>query len=201
MLLKRLYDMPEGWEAERDETGTLLNRPPLWAMSIKHTGTHAEQNFSRRFIDAGMIEGWLSMGQGKITLHGVDEETEEPVDLVYTVLRMPGTYCSHCDMKLDDDPSGASSRAHVADRHGETPSPDRQNPAGYRVTTAYECVLEEDQHAQWNATARAEAHQARYAETAMTPKPGGANGIGESDAAQRDRASRNAEDEQEEIKD
>jgi hypothetical protein len=174
MLLKRLYHMPEGWVAERDERGELLNPPELRAISIQNTGPEPEQNFSRRVIEAGIAEGWISMGQGKITIHGVDE-TEAPADLVYTVLHMPGTYCCHCNMKLDDDPSGASSRAHVADRHGDTPSPDPQNPVGCRVTTAYECVLDPEQHARFNTRAVQAAQQARM--TAMpSPAPVPTNG-------------------------
>jgi hypothetical protein len=174
MPFKRLYNIPDGWVAERDERGELLNPPELRAVCVLNTGPVPEQNFGRQNLDEGINAGWISMGQGKITLHVVDE-AENPVDLVYTIMHVPGTYCCHCDLKLDDDPSGASNRAHVAERHGDTASPDPQNPAGYRVTTAYECVLDPEQHAQFNLQTVTAAQQAR-ATQAMSPAPVPTNG-------------------------
>ena len=160
MQLKRLYDMPEGWEPHRDEQGNLLNAPPIKGLKLKHTGTHPEQNFSRRLVEAGVAEGWASMGRGKIVLHTEGE------DLEYTIVRMPGTYCCFCDAKLDDDTTGALPRAHIAQQHAGETCADKSNPAGFRVTNAYECVLDEEQHAYWNAQVVAErikAGEAPYA--------------------------------------
>jgi hypothetical protein len=192
MKIKRLYDTPEGWEPERDAMGQVTNPPPLKGIALQHTGIREGQNFSRRFVDAGLAEGWLSMARGKLTLHTQEE------DLVYSILHMPGTYCSYCDMKLDDDPSGVSNRAHVEDRHAGEPVADPANPAGYRVTNAYECVLDEEQHARWNGPAAEEARQARYAHAAITAKAGtgatngASNGASDPEAAQRQRAASNA---------
>jgi hypothetical protein len=147
MQLKRHYAIPEGWEPVRDAEGRLTNPLPVEGISVKHTGTHATQNFSRRLVDAGIAEGWMSMSRGMLTLHAEEE------DLTYTILRMPGMYCCHCDAKLEDDPSGATGRAHLAAEHAGTPSPDPSNPAGFRVTNAYECELDEEQHARWNGAA------------------------------------------------
>jgi hypothetical protein len=188
MYIKRLYDIPEGWEAERDAHGALVNPLPVKAITLKHTGPESmpEQNFSRRMVDAGLQEGWMSMSRGKLTMH-TDAE-----DLEYTILKMPGTYCVHCEAKLDDDPGGASNRAHVTEAHGDAPSPDPAHPAGYRVTNAYECVLREDQHARWSAQAVDAAQQARWQEETMRMADGHAtNGTGEPQAqAQRTRGGR-----------
>ena len=145
MLLTRHYDIPDGWEPERGPDGTLLNPLPVQSLELKHTGASPEQNFSRRLIDAGVAEGWITMSKGKIVMHTTDE------DLEYAIVRMPGMYCCHCDAKLVDDTSGASGRDHVQAMHGGQPSPDANNPAGFRQTHAYECVLDEGQHAKWQA--------------------------------------------------
>lgn len=147
MLLKRHYEIPDGWEPERGPDGALLNPLPVAGLEIKHTGTHAEQRFSRRFVESGLAEGWVSLGKGLLTLHTLNE------DLQFTITRMPGTHCCHCDAALPYDPSGASSRAHVETEHAGAASPDPSNPAGYCVTHAYECVLDEVQHAAWNGQA------------------------------------------------
>jgi hypothetical protein len=163
MLLKRNYDIPEGWEPERAPDGRLLNALPVKSLTIKHTGVHAGQNFSRRLVDAGVAEGWLSLRGRTLTLYTEQDE------LHYSVLHMPGTYCCHCDQRLDDDPSGASSRQHVETMHAEAASPDPNHPAGYRVTHAYECVLDEAQHAKWQVPAYATVSFARWKDTAPTP--------------------------------
>lgn len=160
MLLKRLYDTPDGWVAERDADGRVTNAPPLKGLRLYHTGTNPAQNFSRRMVDTGLAEGWLTLGKGLLM---IDTEQET---LEYTIVRTPGTYCCHCDARLEDDPSGASGRAHVTQAHAGTPSPDPSNPAGFRVTSAYECTLNEAQHALWNG----QAHAARMAKGEAAPQ-------------------------------
>jgi hypothetical protein len=163
MLLKRYYDIPEGWEPKRAPDGTLLNPPKVDALDVRHTGTHQEQNFSRRLVDAGLAEGWLSLSKGILTLHTTQE------DLTYTILRTPGLYCCHCDAALGEDASGAAGRAHVAAVHPGEPSPDAQHPAGYRHVHAYECVLDVKQHARWQRPAGATVSHWRG--TAAEEKP------------------------------
>ena len=96
MLLKRIYRKPEGWEAKRDAKGNVLNPPPLDHIAVKHTGTHAEQNFSTQLVEAAVTEGWMTLGQGKLSVHG------KPEGLVYKIKRAPGHYCCHCGEKLID---------------------------------------------------------------------------------------------------
>jgi hypothetical protein len=143
MLLKRHYNIPAGWAPERAPDGTLLNPLPVDHLEVKHTGVHPEQNFSRGLVDAGLAEGWLSMSRGKIIVHTAQE------DLGYTVLKVPGTYCCSCDEALGEDQSGETGRRHVAANHAGEKSPDPNNPAGFRVTNAYECVLAKEQHSKW----------------------------------------------------
>lgn len=118
MLLKRVYDLSG-------------DRPRVSGVKILRAGPR--QNLSPRFIEGGVAEGWLSMGKGKVVLHGEDG------DVVYRMERIPGYYCCHCGRKLDDGPGG---QVHVAAAHKGTKSPDPSNPAGYRRDNFYACVRE-----------------------------------------------------------
>lgn len=192
MLLKRKYEKPEGWEpeyegmaafqtmlanahltdAQKEEmlatykrTAAVMNAPPVVGVIVKHTGTHPEMNFKRQRVEEALAAGWMSISQGKLTLHAEDE------DLVYTITRIPGTYCCHCDAKLDDDVRGDSGRRHVTTYHAGVASPDTSNPAGFLVTHAYECVLDAAQHAKWNGAAVAQqAAQSTNGTEPYTPK-------------------------------
>ncbi len=170
MLLKRFYKTPLDWVKQindrmvvRDANGApvidpptkevvtrlvdpskpqgaCLNPPPLDYVSCAHTGVSPEQNFSAGLINAALSEGWATISKGVLTLHVV------PEDLIYTIKRMPGRYCCHCGEKLPDDSTGELARGHVATAHPGAESPDPSNPAGYCMTSAYECVLDAAQH-------------------------------------------------------
>jgi len=140
MLLKRFFKKPEDWVKETDAAGNCTNPPPLDYVSLGHTGTTPEQNFSGGLINTALAEGWATISKGKLTLH------VHPEDLVFTIKRMPGRYCCHCGEKLADDATGELARGHVAAAHHDTKSPDSGNPAGYCMTSAYECVLDAEQH-------------------------------------------------------
>ncbi len=140
MLLKRFYKIPPGWEKKVDKDGNCTNPPPLDYVSIGHTGTTPEQNFSDHFVAGAIKEGWLSIGAGKIVLH------VHPEDLVYRIVRTPGFYCCHCGAGAA---SQVDARAHVVGAHAGKKSPDANNPAGYRRLNGYECVLEAAQHKKW----------------------------------------------------
>lgn len=133
MLLKRIYDHADA------------KAPKLSHIELKHTGTHAEQNFSRRLVEGAVAEGWMTLSKGKIILHA------KPEDLTYTIKRAPGHYCLHCNAKIESDGLGAEARQHVASQHAGEKSPDPAWPHGYLVTNAYECVLEEGQHRKFKA--------------------------------------------------
>jgi hypothetical protein len=98
-----------------------------------------EQKFSQRVFDGGIAEGWLSVERGKVTIHGDDGNRE------YVIVRTPGYYCCHCDASLPDaaqiiSPGFTSGMKHVRDEHGDAPSPDPFNPAGYRKDCFYFCI-------------------------------------------------------------
>lgn len=143
MLLKRIYKMPDGWVKKTDEHGNCTNQPPLDYISVGHTGTHAEQNFSVNFVADGMAQGWLSISGDTLTLHAV------PEDLHYRILRRPGRYCLHCAAQLPDDEKGLLARLHVSTEHPGIASPDPSNPAGYEKLNHFECVLDEKQHVRY----------------------------------------------------
>jgi hypothetical protein len=169
MELKRVYRFPEGWKPDRNERfaveptrgnplglkdttkqeGDVLNQPPIDHFIIRHTGTHKEQNFSDRMVQAGLVAGFASIANGELTLKA------EPEDLVYKILRGPGYYCCHCGEQLVDanlfvkDPKTGESTevtrgmVHVDTVHNGEESPDPSNPSGYRRVAGYECELEE----------------------------------------------------------
>lgn len=116
LVLKRLYD------AKGAVTG----------VEVKYAkAVGSEQHFSPRLIEGGIAEGWLSTDYTKkLTIDGENKE------LVYEILRRPGTYCCHCDKSVDDSPAGA---AHVAAAHKGKKSPDPSNPSGFRRDNFYAC--------------------------------------------------------------
>lgn len=118
MLLKRLYD----------HSG---EQPRVSGIKVLRAGPR--QKFSTRFIEGGSAEGWLSMTQGKVILHGSGG------DVVYRIERAPGYYCCHCERKLDDGPGG---RVHVETAHAGKASPDPSNPSGFRRDNFFACVRE-----------------------------------------------------------
>lgn len=94
------------------------------------------QTLTKRFVDTGLLEGWLSMGQGRIVIQNLEGE-----DLIYEIVRTPGLYCCHCH-----EPQGSwrEARKHVAAAHAGSASPDPQNPSGYRQENGYVCVRQGD---------------------------------------------------------
>lgn len=170
MLLKKLYATPRAWVRQVNAAdpsritatnprglvdpakpeGACLNPPPFAGLSVAHTGIGREQNFARAMIEEGIQLGYLSIGQGKITLRAVDGE------LVYTIVRGPGRYCCHCAERIGEGGKGdrsaeAEAQAHVAAAHPAVPSPDTGNPAGYRWLRGYETVLDAETHAKRKA--------------------------------------------------
>jgi len=101
------------------------------------------QNFSPNWVHGGVQEGWLSMGNGKIVMHTLDDGP----DLLYSVIRTPGYYCCHCEQSLPDagtivEPGVTLGLKHVRDIHGSASSPDPCNPSGYRKEDHYSCLLD-----------------------------------------------------------
>lgn len=156
MIIKRFYKTPPDWQRVSNNRkpngrltdpakpeGACLNPPPLAYVGLISTGTAPEQNFSKGLIERAGTEGWAGIDGDHLILDVV------PEPLVYTILRRPGCYCCHCGELLTA--GGAVARQHIAERHPNEASPDRQNPAGYRITDAYECCLDAGQHARFKA--------------------------------------------------
>lgn len=123
MFLKRLYDKD------------------LKVTGVKVLRAGERQNFSPELVQKAAAEGWLTMGGGKITVHG------QAGDVVYRIEAMPGYYCSHCDAEIVDANSMVNAtlsvgRKHVLDAHKGAESPDDENPAGYCKINHFECVKE-----------------------------------------------------------
>ena len=144
MLLKRHYD-PDSLAA---------GAPRITHIEVKHTGTTPSQNFSTSLVAEGLRAGFISLQEDLLTLHA------KPVDLLYTVKRRPGYYCSHNGARMDlsaeayGDPAIAAVEAQQylkANGFADAASPDPQNPAGYQRLHHYECELDADQHARFKA--------------------------------------------------
>lgn len=136
MLLKRLYD-PADVAKLRDPNDPTERITPI---GIKVLRAGPRQKFSPDLIAQGVAQGWLAIGDGKVTLKGDDG------DVAYTITRSPCYYCCHCGMALEDagarEEAGGLTRGqrHVLAEHGTAPSPDPNNPAGYEHLAAYDCV-------------------------------------------------------------
>jgi len=132
MLLKKQYDRTPQ-EGEKPDVLTVAN-----TIEILRAGKR--QNFSLGLVTTAQRQGWMTMRESTITLHGTAG------DVVYTIVRGPGYHCCHCGLELPDDAApgdtrpGAASRLHVATHHKGVTSPDPQNPAGYCRLDHYECV-------------------------------------------------------------
>lgn len=135
--------------------GALLNPPPIERVRVIHTGTSAEQTFSERLVRAGVAEGFMTLGKGKLILHTVEDQP----DLEYSIRRTPGWYCCHCGQALESAnaefaPGVSYGTQHVVTQHPGIKSPDSENPSGYERLNGYETVLDEALHAKFNAQAQ-----------------------------------------------
>ncbi len=160
MLLKRLYDRTDA------------DNPVCNGVELRHTGTHAAQNFSERLATQAMAEGWMAIGGGTITLK------TDVGPLLYTIKREPGYYCCHDGQPIPISEmakrerlrsgigrlAAAEAKAYLAARgFAGKPSPDARNPSGYEVIDHYECVLEAAQHERYKARPGALAPSMRAA--------------------------------------
>ena len=109
-------------------------------LSLAHTGTHPEQNFSIKLVTEYLSSGLMQMLGNDLTLHCY------PEPLFYRINRRPGAYCLHCGAQLPIENRGALARLHVAEKHAGRPSPVPGEPAGYVVLNHFECVLDAGQH-------------------------------------------------------
>lgn len=117
-------------------------------VTVKHTGTGPEQNFSHRLVEDGVADGWIAVGAS----HLVIKTDGEP--LRYELKRTPGYYCSSTSERIP-----VSAMAWASWRRGEIARSEAQAwlakagkaPTDYEVTNAYECVLAPEQHDRFRA--------------------------------------------------
>lgn len=156
MLFKRLYD-----QASVD-----AGNPRVTGLLVQHTGGHAEQNFSTKFVLEGMAAGLVKIDGDKLVV------LCEPEALIYAIKRRPGYYCCHDGKPIPISElaqrealttgvaklAAMEARAYLKAAGFEgKPSPDSSNPSGYQVVNQYECVLDAKQHAKYKAVPGAPA--------------------------------------------
>lgn len=148
--------------------------PPRAAAShlrVLHTGVSEGQNFSTRFVEGGLVEGWLSFVElvdGKhMRIKCEHQSGQEPTglthpdgtpkmrpvysneDLIYRVVREPGYYCVSTGDRIPISGMawGSSRRGELAPKEAKAWLAARGlAPTDYEVTNAYECILDSDQH-------------------------------------------------------
>ena len=103
--------------------------PKISHVEVLHVGER--QHINQRFIDNGVAQGWLTLGDGKLTFKTAADED----DFVLEIARVPGFYSCFTGEKLGGEDAAKS---HAAAQHGESPDP--QHPAGYRRNNYYECL-------------------------------------------------------------
>lgn len=156
MRLKRVYD-PDSLIEWDEKYGHMrgVSRPPVLPKiaSIEVQRATKFWNVSAGIVERGLQEGWLTLGDGRVTL-----KTEDHLDnVVYKILRVPGHYCAHCGEKIEDDGRGTQARAHLAERGHPAASPDPNNPSGWRRDEFYACQLESGTEAKPDPESVAEA--------------------------------------------
>jgi hypothetical protein len=103
----------------------------LQVNGVKVLRSHKIEHLSPNIIERGVSQGWLTMGGGRVIVHGSDG------DVVFQLVRYPGYYCCHCDTTLEDSSAAV---AHLKAAHKDVPSPDPSNPEGYRCDNFFTCV-------------------------------------------------------------
>lgn len=123
-----------------DAEGTPV--PQLAHIELEHTGSTEEQNFSVDLVATALVEGWMSIKDGKLTLHGKTRDLK-PVDLVYAIKRAPGKYV--VPKQTPTDP-------------------------GYEILNHYECVLNTELQARYSAKTWVQRKEDLYLAMGLTPK-------------------------------
>ena len=125
MLLKRRFEKNADGNLVLDTDG----KPVITRVDVKRYSE--KQNFTRKFIDKSLQDGFMSMSKGTIVLHTNPE-------LTYKVILVPGIYCCHTDKRLGDQ---KEARKYIAENFKDVKSPDSNNPSGYRDDRFYACEL------------------------------------------------------------
>lgn len=132
----------------KDASGQLVCTGVL----VKHTGTDAEQKFSRRMVEQAMAEGWMRIEGNQLIV------AAQPEDLRYTITREPGYYVASTGERIPV--SSAAWTRLVANGAGDISSKEVRawlakrglEETDYELPMAYECVLDAAQHAEFAIT-------------------------------------------------
>lgn len=110
-----------------DDPGTLQH--PRKLVVVELPPLTGRQSFTDRRVAQGIMEGYITLSDNKLTLNTPDGPYE------FYVIRTPGRYCCHCDGQFP----GALAPAHVATEHPGVDSPDSRFPAGFADYQSYQC--------------------------------------------------------------
>lgn len=109
----------------------------------KRDGTHAlradppqRHHFSTKFVQEGAVEGWITLGAGKVTLHLSDG------DVAYRILRGPGAYCLHCGERIGRGAGNPAETARRRDYIGQCQQGPGEPRPDYEVADYFDCELE-----------------------------------------------------------
>ena len=127
MEIKRIFKKDKDGALEIDESGNLL----LETIKVKRLSKI--QNFTQKFFDRAIREGFASMSKGLFILHTVDG------DLEYKIILSPGYFCCFDNKELGGE---KDARKYVADNFKGEESPDANNPSGYRKDNFHACELQ-----------------------------------------------------------
>lgn len=147
MKLQRHYTQDPATIALAKARGQTL---PASHVTCIHSGTSPEQNFSDRLVDTAQREGWIVIDGNTLLMKTADEP------LRYEITRKPGYFCKSTGEAIpvteanwlrfrmaNDQRASAEAKAWLA-ANGKAAD-------DYDITTAYHCVLDATQHANYRA--------------------------------------------------
>ena len=94
------------------------------------------QNFSQKFVDKCIEDGFLSISSSTIVFDTMPK-------LTYKIVSTPGIYCCFDNKKMDDEQNAID---YIEQNYAGQDSPDLNNPRGYRDDRFYRCELMEENY-------------------------------------------------------
>lgn len=117
----------------KDADGNVVPNPSTGGGKVSHLRVRRATKrwlASPSVLEQGFAEGYFSLKDGELTIKTAEGEP----DVVYKVVTPPGWYCCHCGKRIGDSKEGAE---HVKLEHPGLPSPDDNNPSGWRRDNHY----------------------------------------------------------------
>lgn len=112
-------------------------------VTVGHTGLKPEQNFRRGLIETGIAQGWITLTGDTLVM------AADPEDLVYTVKRTPGYFCTSTGEHIPiSTMAWASSQRDVLAclEARKWLAANGKAITDYKVGNDYRCVLNATQH-------------------------------------------------------